>query len=58
MTKSHVFFAFLALLLAVIILALAPGNGDIGGRLGLLDALVGLLLVAGGAVFGTQVPKG
>lgn len=56
--RTHILIAFVVVLVAVVVLALAPGGGDVGGRLGLIDALTGLLLILGGAVAGAQVPKG
>lgn len=55
--RTHILVAFVVVLIGVIILALAPSGGEVGGRLGLIDALTGLLLILGGAIAGAQVPK-
>jgi hypothetical protein len=55
--RTHLLVAFALCLIAVVVLALAPSGGEVGGRLGLIDALTGLLLIIGGAVAGAQVPK-
>lgn len=52
----HLLIAFLATLAAVVVLALSS-NQQLGGNLGLMDALTGLLLILGGAIAGSEVPK-
>lgn len=54
--QNHLFYAFIATLVGVILLALV-GNQQLGGTLGLIDALTGLLLIEGGAIAGANVPK-
>jgi hypothetical protein len=53
--RNHILLAFLADLIAVLILALS-GDQNLGGTLQLIDALTGLLLILGGGVVGAQVP--
>lgn len=55
--QNHLLVAFLATLLAAVALVVFA-NGQVGGDLGLTDALTGLLLIEGGAIAGAQVPKG
>lgn len=57
LNRTHLLIAFIATLVAVVALAVLPGQGDVGGRLSLIDALTGLLLLEGGAIAGAQVPK-
>ena len=53
--RSHTFWAFIALLAAVVGLAIF-GNQELGGTLQVIDGLMGALLIAVGAVFGAQKP--
>lgn len=57
LNRTHLLIAFALTLVAVVVLAIVPGQGDLGGRVGLIDALTGLLLLEGGAIAGAQVPK-
>jgi hypothetical protein len=57
MNQNHLLVGFLATLVAVIILAV-QGDQNLGGTLQLIDALTGLLLILGGALAGSQVPRG
>jgi hypothetical protein len=55
--RSHLLIFSLATLVAIVVLAIVPGvgtQGDLGGRLGLIDALTGLLLIEGGAIAGAS----
>jgi hypothetical protein len=54
--RSHILVAFLAVLIGALVLAIT-GNQNLGGTLQLLDALVGLLFILGGAVAGAAVPS-
>ena len=55
--QNHLLVAFLATLAGAVALALT-GDQNLGGTLQLIDALVGLLFIEGGAIAGSQVPKG
>lgn len=56
--QNHLLIAFLATLVGLLALLLAPGSAEaVGGRLGASDGLLGLLLIEGGAIAGAQVPK-
>lgn len=56
-SQNHLLIAFGLTIAAIVILAIEGGTGDLGGRLSIIDALTGLLLIEGGAIAGSQVPS-
>lgn len=56
LNQNHLLIAFALTITAIVVLAIEGGSGDLGGRLGIIDALTGLLLIEGGALAGSQVP--
>ena len=56
LNQNHLLIAFLATLVGAVVLAIT-GNQNLGGTLQLIDALVGLLFILGGAVAGSQTPR-
>lgn len=58
--RDHLFWITLATLTAIVLLALVPSagsQGNLGGSVGLVDALTGAFLIEVGAIAGAKVPK-
>lgn len=56
-SQNHLLIAFALTIVAIVVLSIEGGSGELGGRLGIVDALTGLLLIIGGAIAGSQVPS-
>lgn len=56
-SANHLLIAFLATLAGIVILVVTGDAGTLGGRLSIIDALTGLLLIEGGALAGAQAPR-
>lgn len=55
LNRSALLIAFLATLAAIVLLVIAT-PAELGGRLDVVEALTGLLLIEGGAIAGAQIP--
>ena len=57
LNQNHLLIGFITTLTAIVVLVITTEGAELGGRLGIVDALTGLLLILGGAIAGAQVPK-